>query len=96
MATLALSAGGALLGGAVGGSVGASVGWALGGLAGAMLFPQGGKDTTGPRLSDLSVQSAAYRHRQPDPWPPEPLDHRTVLQSGPLHRGGARLAGDLG
>ena len=60
MATLALSAGGALLGGAVGGSVGASVGWALGGLAGAMLFPQGGKDTTGPRLSDLSVQSAAY------------------------------------
>jgi len=60
MATLAQSAGGALLGGAVGGSVGASVGWALSGLAGAMLFPQGGKDTTGPRLSDLSVQSAAY------------------------------------
>lgn len=60
MATLALAAGGALLGGAGFGSVGASVGWALGGLAGALLFPPRGQDTTGPRLSDLSVQSSAY------------------------------------
>lgn len=61
MATVALAGAGALLGGAAGfGSIGASVGWALGGLAGSLLFPPRGQDTTGPRLSDLSVQSSAY------------------------------------
>lgn len=60
MAQLALSAGGAVVGGLIGGPWGASIGWTLGGLAGAALFPPKGADIQGPKLSDLSVDSSAY------------------------------------
>ena len=60
MAQLALSAGGALVGGLLGGPFGASVGWALGGLAGAALFPPKGQDQTGPQIGDVQIQGSAY------------------------------------
>jgi len=57
MAQLAIAALGAGLGSAAG--IGASAGWLIGSLVGQLLFPTKGPNTEGPRLSDLSVQSAA-------------------------------------
>jgi hypothetical protein len=67
MAQLAVAGGGAAVG-AIAGSIipgvgtvlGAQIGWAVGGIAGALLFPPKGQDTSGPRLGDLSVQTSGY------------------------------------
>jgi len=58
MATLAISALGAGIGGATG--IGANVGWIVGGIVGSLLFPPDPVRTEGPRLGDLSVSSSAY------------------------------------
>lgn len=64
MATLAISALGAMGGSALGigflGMTGAQVGWMAGSIVGSLLFPPQGVDSEGPRLSDLSVQSGAF------------------------------------
>ncbi len=60
MATLLLAAAGSALGGGLGG-FGAMVGQALGGIAGALIdqsLLRSGQSVTGPRLSDLDVQSS--------------------------------------
>ncbi|TBW40980.1 hypothetical protein EYW49_02145 [Siculibacillus lacustris] len=60
MATLLLAAAGSALGGALGG-VGAAIGQALGGVAGAVIdrtLIRSTMSVTGPRLSDLDVQSS--------------------------------------
>jgi len=66
MAQLGVAGAGAVIGGVIGtfagGNtlLGAQIGWAIGGVAGALLFPPKGPDTTGPRLNDLSVQTSGY------------------------------------
>lgn len=96
MATLALAAGGALLGGAGFGSVGASVGWALGGLAGALLFPPQGQSTTGPRLTDLSVQSSAYGTGIPVLFGTTRLAGNIIWSSGLREQANRRRVGGKG
>ncbi len=59
MAKLAMSVGGALIGGAIGGPTGAKIGWTLGNLAGNALFSED-THTYGPKLGDLRVTSSAY------------------------------------
>lgn len=64
MAKLGVAAGGAVVGGVIGSFVGmpmlgAQIGWAVGGIAGALLFPDG-KNTEGPRLNDLAVQTSGF------------------------------------
>lgn len=58
MATLALAAGGALLGSSIG--IGANLGWIVGSAVGSLLFPEQGPTIEGPRLNDLSVTSSTY------------------------------------
>lgn len=60
MATLAIAAGGALLGGSLFGSP--QIGWLVGSVIGSLLFPPSQPDVVneGPRLGDLSVSSSAY------------------------------------
>lgn len=58
MASLALAAGGALLGQGIG--IGANAGWILGSAAASVLFPEDGPVIEGPRLTDLTVTSSAY------------------------------------
>jgi len=67
MATLAIAAGGAILGGAIGWGVGATMagialGWTIGAYIGRSInAPEGlEREVEGPRLEDLSVQSSAY------------------------------------
>ena len=70
MATLALSLGGAALGGfATGGAqLGISLGFSAGSLLGNALFTGGDRTTVGPRLDDVKVTSSAYGSVIPLVW----------------------------
>lgn len=65
MATLAIAAGGALIGGVVGAefgyaALGLSLGWMVGSVAGAVLFPQHQKPTKSGQIGDNSLQISTY------------------------------------
>lgn len=96
MAQLAFGAGGALLGGAIGGPLGASIGWAVGGLAGNLLFPTKGPNTQGPRLADLSVQSATYGTGIPVLFGTSRLAGNLIWSSGLREVANTRQAGKGG
>ncbi|MFP4104810.1 MAG: phage tail protein [Phycisphaerae bacterium] len=74
MATLALGAVGAAIGGtafagvSVFGMSAASIGWAVGSSLGSYLFAPDGPDVEGPRLNDLQVNSPAYGSPRPETW----------------------------
>ena len=75
MATLAVAGAGAALGGIIGSQVawlgvsaGVSVGLAAGQLAGNALFGPDPQTIEGPRLDDLSVQTASYGKAIPEGW----------------------------
>ena len=57
MASIALGAAGAFVGGLLGGPIGANIGWMLGAAIGNSLNPQ---QIEGPRLSDLKLQASGY------------------------------------
>ena len=72
MASLVLGVAGALVGGFFGGPMGASIGYLVGSGIGNLLFPQDTSNDsntsvsqTGPRLSDLKVQSSTYGNMLP-------------------------------
>lgn len=60
MARLVLGAAGAVVGGLIGGPGGAQLGFVLGSAVGGLIFPEKGPTIEGPRLSDLTLQTASY------------------------------------
>lgn len=64
MASIALGAVGAAIGGGIGGTFlgmsAASLGWMIGSTAGSLLFAPDGPDIEGPRLASRQAQSSAY------------------------------------
>ena len=77
-----------LVGGAIGfllgGPVGASIGMFAGSMLGGLLFPPKGQDMVGPRITDKTVQSAAYGSHIIKTWGKDRVPAQIIFSSGLL------------
>jgi len=73
---------GAGLGFLVGGPLGAAVDFMAGNLLGGLLFPPKGQNVVGPRMSDKTVQSAAYGSHINKTWGTDRVQAELIFSSG--------------
>ncbi len=83
-AQIALTLVGAAVGFLVGGPAGLMIGAFAGSMLGGLLFPPKGPDIVGPRITDKTVQSAAYGSHVIKTWGKDRVPAQVIFSSGLL------------